>query len=143
MSTFGLCTIYIHVFPSPILAALSCLCALLILAQIISTLPSKCSTRRVIALFAIFPIAALIFRFGISEIVETFSEAVNGLFSQTRCASENIVRNATEIAEAVLDEPSRLVAEFGPRQKPKSWLDAIFSFSKSCTDSTHAAVELR
>lgn len=127
MSTFGLSTLYIHVIPSLALATLSCLCALLILAQIISTLPRKCSTRVVIALFATFPVVTLIFRFGISETVEAFSELMHGSFFQTSCATnEDVVRNSIDIAQAVMDEPSRLVAEFGPRKDPKPWLDAIW-----------------
>ncbi|KAJ8060017.1 hypothetical protein OCU04_011628 [Sclerotinia nivalis] len=144
MSTFGLSTLYIHVIPSLALATLSCLCALLVLAQIISTLPRKCSTRLVIALFATFPIVTLLFRFGIPETTEAFSELMHGSFFQTSCATkQDIVRNATDIAQAVMDEPSRLVAEFGPREDPKSWLDSILVFSKSCTDSNPVTVELR
>ncbi|KAF7882806.1 uncharacterized protein EAF02_006169 [Botrytis sinoallii] len=50
--------------------------------------------------------------------------------------------NATEISHVIRDEPSRLVAEFGPREELKSWLDAIFGPSKSCTVPTAVTVEL-
>ncbi|ESZ97135.1 hypothetical protein SBOR_2493 [Sclerotinia borealis F-4128] len=147
MSTFGLSTMYINVIPSPILAALSCLCALLILAHITSTLPHKCSTRRIIIFFAIFPIAALLFRFGISETIEAFSEMVNGLFTETLSSctmnGNSTVRDVTDIVQTVIDEPSRLVAEFGPREEPKSWLDAIARFSNPYEDSTPVTIELR
>ncbi|KAF7866929.1 hypothetical protein EAF04_005770 [Stromatinia cepivora] len=144
MSTFGLSTLYTHVIPSLALATLSCLCALLILAQIISTLPRKCSARLVITLFASFPVVTLLFRFGIPETIEAFSELMHGSFFQTSCATnQEIVRNATDIAQAVVDEPSRLVAEFGPREVPKPWLDAILGFSRFCTDSTSVMIELR
>ncbi|KAI9642984.1 hypothetical protein NHQ30_008718 [Ciborinia camelliae] len=113
-------------------------------AQIRSNLPRKCSTRRVMSFFALFPIAALLFRFGISETTEAFWEVVNAFFSETPCAANgDTVRNATEIAQAFMDEPSRLMAEFGPRQGSKSWLDFILRFSNSCKDSTPLAIELR
>ncbi|KAF5869320.1 uncharacterized protein Bfra_011127 [Botrytis fragariae] len=144
VSTFGLSTIYIHVLPSSALAVLSCLCALLVLAHMISTLPRKCSTRPILGFFAIFPIIALLLHFGIPETIEAFSELVNGIFSQTRCANnQDTLGNATEIAHAIMDEPSRLVAEFGPREELKSWLDAIFGLSNSCTVPTAVTVELR
>ncbi|QSZ31586.1 hypothetical protein DSL72_001153 [Monilinia vaccinii-corymbosi] len=144
MSTFGLSTIYTIAIQSPRLAVLCCLCALLILAHIISTLPRNCSTRRTIALFAIFPLAALLFRFGFFEFNEAFSNIVNGLFPDTRCpTNEKIVRNATEIAQAVLDEPSRLIAEFGARDEPQSWLISILRWLKPCADQPPVAVDLR
>ncbi|CAD6450392.1 44436499-6109-4d9a-b1c1-12dae27aa8c1 [Sclerotinia trifoliorum] len=143
MSTFGLCILYILVIPSLALATLSCLCALLILSQIMSTLPRKCSTRLVIALFATFPVVTLLFRFGTPERIEAFLELMQRPFLQTSCATnQDIVRNAIDIAQAVMDEPSRLVAEFGPRKDLKSWLDAILVFSKSCTDSNPVTIEL-
>ncbi|KAM3156198.1 hypothetical protein ABEW05_003331 [Botrytis cinerea] len=144
MSTFGLSTIYIHVLPSSALAVLSCLSALLVLTHLISTLPRKCSTRPILGFFAIFPIIALLLHFGIPETIEAFSKLVNGLLSQTRCANnQDALGNATDIVQAIMDEPSRLVAEFGPRDELKSWLDAIIRFSKSCTAPTAVTVELR
>ncbi|KAF7946604.1 hypothetical protein EAE96_009599 [Botrytis aclada] len=144
VSTFGLSTIYIHVFSSSALAVLSCLCALLVLVHMISTLPRNCSTRQILGFFALFPIIALLLHFGIPETIEAFSELVNGIFSQTSCANnQDTLGNATVIVQAVVDEPSRLVAEFGPREELKSWLDAIFGFSRSCTVPTAATVELR
>ena len=69
---------------------------------------------------------------------------MNGLLSQTRCANnQDTLGNATDIVQAIMDEPSRLVAEFGPRDELKSWLDAIIRFSKSCTAPTAVTVELR
>ena len=144
VSTFGLSTIYIHVLPSSALAVLSCLSALLVLTHLISTLPRKCSTRPILGFFAIFPIIALLLHFGIPETIEAFSKLVNGLLSQTRCANnQDALGNATDIVQAIMDEPSRLVAEFGPRDELKSWLDAIIRFSKSCTAPTAVTVELR
>ncbi|CCD56665.1 hypothetical protein BofuT4_P144730.1 [Botrytis cinerea T4] len=144
MSTFGLSTIYIHVLPSSALAVLSCLSALLVLTHLISTLPRKCSTRPILGFFAIFPIIALLLHFGVPETIEAFSKLVNGLLSQTRCANnQDTLGNATDIVQAIMDEPSQLVAEFGPRDELKSWLDAIIRFSKSCTAPTAVTVELR
>ncbi|KAF7905056.1 uncharacterized protein EAF01_005577 [Botrytis porri] len=144
VSTFGLSTIYIHFLPSSALAVLSCLCALLVLAHMVSTLPRKCSTRKILGFFAIFPIIALLLHFGIPESIKVFSELVNGMFSQTRCAIiQDALNNTTEIAQAIMDEPSRLVAEFGPREELKSWLDAISGFSKTCIIPAAVAVELR
>ncbi|KAB8288837.1 hypothetical protein EYC80_010740 [Monilinia laxa] len=144
MSTFGLSTIYISTLPSSILAWLSCLCALLILAQIISTLPRNCSTRRIIALFAIFPLIALLFRFGISESIEAVSDMTNGFFPATRCATNgNPIQNVPEMPQAILDEPSQLIAEFGAREEPKSWLNSLWRLSKSCKDPIPVVVELR
>lgn len=69
---------------------------------------------------------------------------MNGIFSQTRCANkQDTLGNATEIAHAIMDEPSRLVAEFGPREELRSWIDTIFGLSKSCTVPTDVSVELR
>ncbi|KAF7896181.1 hypothetical protein EAF00_006196 [Botryotinia globosa] len=144
VSTFGLSTIYINFLPSPALAVLSCLCALLVLAHIIFTLPRKCSKRPILGFFAVFPIVALLLHFGIPETIEAFSELMNGVFFQTRCTNnQDTLGNATEIAHAIMDEPSRLVAEFGPREELKSWLDAILGRSKSCTVPTAVTVELR
>ncbi|TGO57830.1 hypothetical protein BOTNAR_0193g00250 [Botryotinia narcissicola] len=144
VSTFGLSTIYIHVLPSLALAVLSCLCALLVLAHIISTLPRKGPTRPILGFFAVIPIVALLLHFGIPEIIEAFSKLMNGIFHQTHCTNnQDTLGNATEIAHAIMDEPSRLVAEFGPREDPTSWLDAIFRLSKSCTVPTAVTVELR
>lgn len=78
-----------------------------------------------------------------SGATDNFSEVRNGLLSETHCTMEaNIVRNFDEIAQVIMDEPSRLVAEFGPRDEPKSWLSVILRSSKSCSNSIPAAVEL-
>ncbi|KAA8574337.1 hypothetical protein MFRU_015g01700 [Monilinia fructicola] len=144
MSTYGLSTIYINTLPSPTLASLSCLCALLILAQIISTLPRNCSTRRIIALFAIFPLTAVLFRFGISESIKVIADMTNGLFPAPRCATHrNPIQLAPETPQAILDEPSQLIAEFGAREAPKSWLGLLWSLSRSCRDPSPLVVELR
>jgi hypothetical protein len=146
MSTFGLSTIHILVFSSPIQAALSCSCSLLLLNQIVSSLPRSCTSRRLIILFALFPIMALIFRFNFSE-TDNLAELVSGIkemFSMGRSCRANITTN---VVQGVMDEPSRLVAEFGAREEPNSWLHfvtRIFSpAEKSCSGLGVDFVELR
>ncbi|PQE09256.1 hypothetical protein CJF32_00010691 [Rutstroemia sp. NJR-2017a WRK4] len=146
MSTFGLSTIHILVFASPVQAALSCSCSLLLLNQIISSLPRSCSSRRLIILFALFPIMTLIFRFNFSE-TDNLTEIVSGIkemFSMGRSCRTTITKN---VVQGVMDEPSRLVAEFGAREEPNSWLQfitRIFSpAEKSCSGVGVGFVDLR
>ncbi|PQE07507.1 hypothetical protein CJF30_00007255 [Rutstroemia sp. NJR-2017a BBW] len=146
MSTFGLSTIHILVFASPVQAALSCSCSLLLLNQIISSLPRSCSSRRLIILFALFPIMALIFRFSFSE-TDNLAEIVSGIkemFNMGRSCRTTITKN---VVQGVMDEPSRLVAEFGAREEPNSWLQfitRIFSTAEtSCSGVGVGFVDLR